>query len=371
MDAGLLDVLHHAAEVQLEAVVQGVDVDLDRVVEEPVGEHRMAGADLGGFRYVRAQRGIVIDDLHAAPAQHVRGPDQHRVADLAGDAGRLRLRGRRPVPRRGQPGVVQDLGERGAVLGQVDGLGRGAHHRDAGGAERPGQAQRGLPAELDDHALDGSGFLFRVDYLEHVFQGERLEVQPTRGVVVGRDRLRVAVDHDGFVAGLGQREGRVHARVVELDALADAVRPAAQDDHLGFLAPGHLGFVVVGGVQVRGTGSELRRARVHRVVHRAHAEPPADLPDHRFGSAAQLGELRVGEAVLLGGAEGLRVEGLRLSYVLGDLVYVLDLLDEPGVDAGCRRDLFRAGADPQRLVDGVQAAVVRGSAVTQQAVRVG
>jgi hypothetical protein len=33
VDAGLLDVLHDAAEVELGAVVEGVDVDLDGVVE--------------------------------------------------------------------------------------------------------------------------------------------------------------------------------------------------------------------------------------------------------------------------------------------------------------------------------------------------
>src|SRR6478609_8937192 len=43
------------------------------------------------------------------------------------------------------------------------------------------------------------------------------------GVVVGGDRLRVAVDHHGLVAGVAQREGGVDAGVVELDALADAV----------------------------------------------------------------------------------------------------------------------------------------------------
>ena len=36
VDAGLLDVLHDAAEVELVAVVQRVDVDLDRVVKEAV-----------------------------------------------------------------------------------------------------------------------------------------------------------------------------------------------------------------------------------------------------------------------------------------------------------------------------------------------
>ena len=47
-----------------------------------------------------------------------------------------------------------------------------------------------------------------------------------------RDGLRVAVDHDGLEAVFLQREGRMHAAVVELDALADAVRAAAEDHDL-------------------------------------------------------------------------------------------------------------------------------------------
>ena len=39
MDACLLDVLHDAAEVEIRAVVEGVDVDLDRIIEEVVDQH--------------------------------------------------------------------------------------------------------------------------------------------------------------------------------------------------------------------------------------------------------------------------------------------------------------------------------------------
>ncbi len=52
------------------------------------------------------------------------------------------------------------------------------------------------------------------------------------GVVVGRDGLGVGVDHHRLEAQLLGGEGRVHAAVVELDALADAVGPAAEDDDL-------------------------------------------------------------------------------------------------------------------------------------------
>ena len=43
VDAGLLDVLHDPADVDLGAVAQRVDVDLDRVLEEAVDEHRVLG----------------------------------------------------------------------------------------------------------------------------------------------------------------------------------------------------------------------------------------------------------------------------------------------------------------------------------------
>ena len=90
VDPGLLDVLHDPAEVQVGAVVERVDVDLDGVLQEPVDQHRVVGAHVGGLGDVGLERGVVVDDLHAPAAQHVGGPDQHRVAD-----GRPRSRGPR------------------------------------------------------------------------------------------------------------------------------------------------------------------------------------------------------------------------------------------------------------------------------------
>jgi hypothetical protein len=70
------------------------------------------------------------------------------------------------------------------------------------------------------------------DDLEHVFQRQRLEVQAIRRVVVGRHGLRIAVDHDRLVAVFAHRQRGMHAAVVELDALADAVRAAAEHHDL-------------------------------------------------------------------------------------------------------------------------------------------
>ena len=98
------------------------------------------------------------------------------------------------------------------------------------------------PPELDDHAQQLAPFLLAADDLEHVLDRQRLEIEPVRGVRVGRDRLRIAIDHNHFEAGARlavpvatEREGRVAAAIVELDPLPDPVRPAAEDHHLATL----------------------------------------------------------------------------------------------------------------------------------------
>lgn len=131
MDARFLDVLHDAAEVELVAVVERVDVDLDGVVEEAVDQHRAGRGDLGGLGDVRLEAGLVVDDLHAAAAEHVGRAHQDRVADLVGDGLGTREGGGGAVLGGGQARVGEDPAEGAAVLGGVDGLGRGADHRYA------------------------------------------------------------------------------------------------------------------------------------------------------------------------------------------------------------------------------------------------
>jgi hypothetical protein len=111
----------------------------------------------------------------------------------------------------------------------------------------------------------------------HVFIGQWLEVEAVAGVVVGRDRLGIAVDHDGFEAVVAKSERSVTAAVVELDSLPDAVGAAAQDDDL--LAIGGSGFVLVfvGRVQVRCVAFELSGAGVDALVNWPNAVLTAEL----------------------------------------------------------------------------------------------
>jgi hypothetical protein len=92
---------------------------------------------------------------------------------------------------------VEHLLEALAVLGSVDGIGRRADDRHARRLQVARELERRLPAELHDHALG----LLLVDDLEDVLERERLEIEAVGRVVVGRDGLGVAVDHDGLEAG--------------------------------------------------------------------------------------------------------------------------------------------------------------------------
>ncbi len=101
VDPGLLDVLHDAADPDVLAVADRVDVDLDRVLQEAVEEDLAAAAVHP--RQVVAQAVEVVDDLHRPPAEHVARPHEQRPADPGRGGQRLlgRVRGR--VRRRAQP----------------------------------------------------------------------------------------------------------------------------------------------------------------------------------------------------------------------------------------------------------------------------
>jgi hypothetical protein len=60
---------------------------------------------------------------------------------------------------RGDVQFLQQRAEAVAILGQVDGVGRGAQDRHARGLQCRGQVERRLPAELDDEAQEGGGIV--------------------------------------------------------------------------------------------------------------------------------------------------------------------------------------------------------------------
>src|SRR5918994_1430393 len=224
MYTGLLDVLHDAADVDLLPVRDRVHVDLGIVPHKLVDEGRVPRARAGPE--VEVEVIVVVDDLHPAPAEDVRGPHDDRVADLARHLPRLLGRRCRPEPRVWDAELRDEPSEPGAVFGEVYGLGGGAEDPCSRSFQLVRELQGALAAELQDDAFR----LFAPYDLEHMLRRERLEVQACRGVVVGRDGLGVGVDHYRIVAALLQGVTGVNAGVVEFYALADAIRAAAEDD---------------------------------------------------------------------------------------------------------------------------------------------
>ncbi len=207
-----------------------------------------------------------------------------------------------------------------------------------------------------------------IDDLQHVLGRERLEIEPVGGVVIRRDRLRVAIDHDGLVADVAQREAGVAAAIVELDALPDPVRPAAEDHHLAGLRGSRLvdrragEGRRIGRVHVGGGGGELGRAGIDALEDGPHAEPAPECPHIRLVLPRKHREPRIGEPRLLELPEGAgrlrQAMGADLGLQVDD---ALDLLQEPAVDMAALIDLVVAPAEPERLGD-LEQPVGRGGA---------
>ena len=253
MNAGLFDMLHDSRHDDRLPVAQRVHVDLDRVREVSIEQERVLAehrVDLAGLivRVARldvgrhqarqraekivVERGRIVDDRHRPSAEHVRRAHYQREPEIGGDEARLLDRIGDAVLGLLQAELVEQTLEAVAILGQIDGIDRRPKDRRARLFDRVGKLQRRLAAELHDHPLQRPPLALLVENRQHVLGGQRLEIEPIRGVVVGRNRLGIAVDHDRLVARLAQSETGMAAAIVELDALPDPVRSAAQNDDL-------------------------------------------------------------------------------------------------------------------------------------------
>ena len=398
MDAGLLDVLHDRADHGGFAVGNAIDVHFGGVVEEAVDEHRALGRGDDGLAHVAGELGVAIDDHHAAAAEHEGRADEHRIADAVGDDDGFRFVGGGAGFGLFEIQLVEQGGEKFPVFGLFDGFRRGADDRDAVAFEVGGEVERGLAAELDD---DAEGFFLVAD-VEHVFERERLEEEFVGGVVVGGDGLGVRVHHDGFVAEFLQREGGVDAAVVELDALADAVRAAAEDDDFLFVRLAGFVFVAVGGVEIRRVGLELGGAGVDEAVagddafrfalgadgvlgrdvdHRGFRfgawrgtgglvgfAVDGNVVDRRRGGAGH-GDLAVGETEFF---RALEIERGEVHAFVRDL---LEMAEEPRVDLGGVENLLKrpavheGGLQPENAL-GVRDLELAGDLVAGRRVRI-
>ncbi len=151
VDAGLLDVLHHAADDDRAGVVRdAVDVELLGSLEKAVDQDRPVVRHVDGRRHVSIERADVVHNRHVAAAEHVRRPHHDRESDLGRRVARFVPRGRGSAGRLRNPEVPQQLREALAILRQINRIGRGAENLDARFLQRQRQLERRLTAELHD-----------------------------------------------------------------------------------------------------------------------------------------------------------------------------------------------------------------------------
>ena len=331
MHACLFDVLHDATDEHLLAIGEAIHVDFDRMIQEVIEQYGRIVADLDRLAHVTLKVDLLVHDLHRAPAQHITGAHDERIADILCVGKRLAFRARRAVGRLAQVELGQQLLEALAIFCHVDRFGARADDRNAVGFQCAGKLERSLAAILHDDA-DG---LLNVHDLEHILEGNRLEVEAIRGVVIGRDCFRIAVDHDGLEAVLAQRQRCMHAAVVELDALPDAVRAAAEHDDLLSVSGLGLALLLVGRIQIGGVGRELCRAGVDPLVDGSHIELVPQLADLGFADIKQESQATIGEPAALQVPERLVIEIAEclLFEREFDIDDFLDLREKPGIDA--------------------------------------
>src|SRR6266702_5367456 len=177
-------------------------IDVELATEQVlVDEDRPADTEPDGRLDIASKIRRRVDDLHAAPAEHVRWPHQYRIAHPGGDRqGHLRVRGR--TARRLRDAVVAQQGLAAtAVLRQVDSVDGRAENAGPAGRQRVREVQTGLPAELDHHAEHR----IAAEHIAYPLQVEGLEVETGRGIEIGADRLGVAIDEHAVEARFLQR----------------------------------------------------------------------------------------------------------------------------------------------------------------------
>ena len=217
-----------------------------------------------------------------------------------------------------------------AILREIDRHGR--RSRDQFLWQIVGELERSLAAQRHDD----SRWLFCFDDVVDILEGQRFEVEPVAGVVVGRNRLRVAVDHDRLIAGLGELEAGVDTAVIELDALTNTVRSRTEDHDLLTVRWAHFAVVFPCRVVIRRLRIELGTTGVDGLERRNHSGGYPSIGDLIERHVPQVGELCVGEAHLLRTLPAASTQLARRSFgqrnaFLGDAQH---LIEEPWVDLG-------------------------------------
>ena len=219
-----------------------------------------------------------VDDPHRPPTENVRWSDQRREPDTQRNLLSLAQRPCSPMWWLRYLPLPTQRRKAFPVFCYVDRVRRCACDWHTSEFQRARQTERRLPAKLDNHRYRFLHF----DDCEDVLRCQWFEIQPITRVVVGRNRLRVAVDHHRLVTGFRDRKRCVDTAVVELDTLADTVRTRAEHEHRTVARVRRFGLLLKGRVKVRRLCCELGRTRIDGLVGHSNSCDLARMQHLRF-----------------------------------------------------------------------------------------
>ena len=345
VNSGLFDMLHDRTDHNLVSVGNGVDVHFHGLIEKPVQQYRCRVRYGESTGQIPGQFPLRVDDLHRPASEHVGRPEDHGEPDLACRHEAFVEVRHGPVGRLFQADFFDHGLEPFPVLRAVDRIRARADDGHSRSMQPVHEFQGRLATELHDDPFRALNFDDGQDILERY----RLEVQAVRRVVVGGNGLRVAIDHDRLEPVLAHGQRRVNAAVVELDTLADPVRAPAEHHDLSGVARRRFTLLFEGGIEVCRACRKLRRAGVHPLEDRRYSEPPPALPYRVLAAAREFRETLVRKPVALQALQCLEGQ----AFDAGDrrLAHhqVLDLGQEPGIDARNPGDLLDGHAEAERV----------------------
>ena len=136
MNTRFLDVFHDTRNMHVAGdVADGIDINLDRIAQIAIDQHRVVARYLHRVGDVVGQPCFVVDDFHGATTQDVGRADHHWVSDFGGDAYRFVAGTGDPVGRLPKIQLPQKRLEPLPVFRKVDSVGGGAENWHSRGFE--------------------------------------------------------------------------------------------------------------------------------------------------------------------------------------------------------------------------------------------
>ena len=104
----------------------------------------------------------------------------------------------------------------------------------------------------------------------------------------------------------------MHAAIIKLNTLANAIRPTTQNDDFFLVAGSRLALFLIGRVHISGIGGKFCGAGIHPFVDRMKIEVITSLANISFRTSDDIGESAVGKTFALEPIKRLAIEVLKI-----------------------------------------------------------